>query len=61
MTDVRCTVRNCAYHAKGDICEAKEIMVSADSSRGFGMEVGDLGLRNSSSSRETQCVTFKPR
>jgi len=54
-------VRNCAYWGTGNVCEARAIKVSTDSSRGYDMEIGELGERNSSSSRETQCVTFKPR
>ncbi|MEW6080201.1 MAG: DUF1540 domain-containing protein [Bacillota bacterium] len=61
MTDVRCTVRNCAYWGTSNVCEARAIKVSTDSSRGYDMEIGELGERESTSSRETQCVTFKPR
>ncbi len=29
MTDVRCSVSNCAYWAKGSICTARDILISA--------------------------------
>ena len=61
MTEVKCGVRNCVYWGKGNICEADEIKVSINSRAGSDMEIGEIGESRSYSSRETQCVTFKPR
>lgn len=45
LSGVNCTVSECHYHTKDDRCSAESIMVNGNSA---------------TTSRETECETFKP-
>ena len=57
MTKVKCSVTNCYYNKKGEICEAEEIKVR-QSLTGTDMEIGSIETR---SSEGTVCETFRSK
>ncbi|WP_042478526.1 DUF1540 domain-containing protein [Bacillus ndiopicus] len=68
QVEVNCTVVNCIFHAKGDLCGAERIQVDMDDRRSRGSNAefaGDFDLRNSQDqarySFETCCNTFRPK
>lgn len=74
MTKVRCSVDNCEFWGKGDICKAEAIWVNSNSAAieedallfdsEFATELGALSNSDSSSamsSRQTCCATMRPR
>ena len=46
ISGIKCDVKNCEYHREGDKCQAGSIQV---------------GHGSCSSSKETECVTFKAK
>jgi hypothetical protein len=69
MPDVKCSVSNCTYWAKGNNCQADMIMVEVDphANKNFNAEfAGEYGYDSehkdaASSARETCCHTFKAK
>ncbi|MGE5575891.1 MAG: DUF1540 domain-containing protein [Syntrophothermus sp.] len=61
MTSVNCTVSDCTYWGKGNICDAGEITVTSDTAANTMMEVGEIGKTPSKTSAATSCKTFKPK
>ena len=62
MTSVNCTVSDCGYWGKGNICDAGEITVTSDAATdNTMMEVGAIGKTPSKTSANTACKTFKPK
>lgn len=65
--EVNCTVSNCVFHAKGNVCGAEEILVDMDyHTKNKGTEFAsdfDLGAaaEEASNSADTCCQTFKPK
>lgn len=68
--DVRCTVSNCYFWAKNDLCSADSILITADSAAdgharmAFGTEnhgdlVASMGDTPAQSMASTACRTFK--
>lgn len=73
MPQVKCTVSNC-YFWKNDFCNASEIEVAVNdgsskyaSDERSDMEIGQMGVTNTQTRREakntrdTCCVTFRPK
>jgi hypothetical protein len=60
LPEVKCSVDSCYYWDKGNICGADAIEVASNFAVNADMEAGMLG-KDSSTSNETQCVTFKPK
>ena len=68
MPEVRCSVSNCEYWAKGGACVADSILVEIDAhaNRNFATEFGDdLGENvhrdHAANSAATMCQTFKQK
>ncbi len=72
MSDVKCTVSNCYFWAKTNLCSADSILITSDRSvePHPGMAVGNeadsaliqaIGSTPASSIAETACHTFKAR
>lgn len=68
MPDVKCSVSNCSYWGKGNLCQADAIMIEIDkhSEANFYAEFAGESFDTehqdqASSSRNTCCHTFKPR
>lgn len=64
MPNVRCTVADCTYWDKGNICGAEMIWVTNDGLAGpHDMEVSQLESVQTEAKRsaDTCCKTFKPR
>ena len=59
MSDIKCSVDNCAYWDTNNICGAEQIEVSKNFFGNDDMEAGSLGA-NPSMSNQTKCTTFKP-
>ena len=64
--EVNCTVSNCVFHEKGNICGAKEILVDMNYHPKTDTEfASDFDYRTNSeqpaSSDDTCCKTFKPK
>lgn len=59
MPQIRCSVDNCAYWDKGDICGADAIEVGKNFFGDIDMEAGAMGA-DPSQSNQTKCITFKP-
>lgn len=64
--DVKCTVSNCTYHAKGNICGADKITVDMEGHSKYDTEFSDEfsiagRTTEASHSGETCCKTFKPK
>lgn len=64
--EVLCTVSNCAFHAKGNICGASQITVDMDYRSNYDTEFSqefDIKSRKEEAnhSGETSCRTFKPK
>jgi len=60
LPDIKCSVNSCHYWKKNNICGANEIEVARNLAGKNDIEAGMFGNK-SSTSNETQCVTFKPR
>lgn len=67
MPEVRCSVSNCEYWAKGGGCNANSILVEIDAHAGqdFNMEIGEIGegvhKDVAQNSAATMCHTFKAK
>ena len=67
MPDVRCSVANCTYWAKGGACTADSILVEIDAhaNQNFSTEIGEIGegvhQDHAKNSACTMCHTFKPQ
>lgn len=64
---VNCTVTNCFFHRKGNVCGAEEILIDThnhlkDQSSEFAAEVDFKEVsERAKSSEETCCKTFRPK
>ncbi|WP_071394940.1 DUF1540 domain-containing protein [Bacillus tuaregi] len=63
---VNCSVVNCAFHAKGNICGADKITIDMDHNSDydteFASEVGFNEVKEEANqSADTCCKTFKPK
>ncbi len=58
---VRCTVTNCRFWAKGDNCGAERIEVAVSGTRNARLDAGRFPGDRAATSEQTCCVTFKPR
>jgi len=62
---VNCTVSNCYFHKKGNVCGAEKILIDTDSkdkSSEFGSEIDFReAAEKAKSSEETCCKTFRPK
>ncbi|ARU61646.1 DUF1540 domain-containing protein [Tumebacillus avium] len=67
MPEVRCSVSNCEYWAKGGACVANSILVEIDAhaNRDFSTEFGEVGdgvhKDYAQNSAATMCHTFKQK
>lgn len=62
LTNVKCSVRNCAYWGRGDVCQADSIEVAVTGSPGARTDFdAAAGAFQAPTSEWTCCVTFKPR
>lgn len=67
--EVRCSVSNCFFHKKGNLCGAEKILIDTDSSRSRSRSSKDaefasefnLSKEHAATSYETCCKTFKPK
>lgn len=63
--EVNCTVSNCYFHRKGNICVAEKILIDTDSkdrSSEFGSEIDFREVEEKAkTSEETCCKTFRPK
>lgn len=63
--EVKCSVANCVFHAKGNICGADKITIDMDYASKYDTEFSDeLGFERkeeASQSSETCCKTFKQK
>ena len=64
--EVKCTVANCVYHAKGNLCGADEITIDIDRvatiDTEFSEEFAIQGRKEvANQSAETCCKTFKEK
>ncbi len=70
--DVRCTVSNCYFWAKNDLCSADSILITSDGqasqhpgmafgSENHGQMVAEVGDTPAGSMEMTSCHTFKAR
>jgi hypothetical protein len=68
---VRCTVDNCHYWGRGNVCDAREILVTSEQvARKYPANVDtqqlsaileEVGETPTGSSEETCCKTFRPK
>lgn len=61
---VNCTVSNCYFHQKGNVCGAEKILIDTekDQSSEFGSEIDFREAQErAKSSEETCCKTFRPK
>ena len=66
MLEVKCTVSDCFFHAKGNVCGAEKIEINLDTqaSKNGESEFGSEFLftpKKASFSTDTCCKTFKPK
>lgn len=65
MPEVRCTVNNCYYWDKGNVCVAESILVISDEALArIGKddeEFGEIGQTPARISKETCCYTFRQK
>ena len=64
--EVNCTVSNCVFHEKGDLCGAKEIIIDMNYHPKTDTEfASDFDYRTNTelpgNSEDTCCKTFKPK
>jgi hypothetical protein len=64
--EVSCTVVNCTFHAKGNICGADKITIDMDSQSKFDTEFAEEfsiegRSEEANQSADTCCKTFKPK
>lgn len=64
--EVNCSISNCAFHAKGNICGAKKITIDMGNESKYDTEFGqefDFKHRKeeANQSADTCCKTFKPK
>lgn len=66
MSDIKCTVTDCTFWAKGNNCAAEAIEVNGNPvaqqcKPQADMEVGEIGKAQASTSTDTMCKTFKQK
>lgn len=64
MPEVNCTVCNCEFWHRGNLCGAQSILITAGASRGadpFGDNAAILSGTPVATSQESFCLTFRPR
>lgn len=65
--EVNCTVSNCVFHAKGNICGAEKIQIDMDhnavkTNTEFASDFDTNNISEEANhSAETSCKTFKPK
>jgi Domain of Unknown Function (DUF1540) len=64
--DVKCTVANCVYHAKGNVCGADQITIDMDRVATIDTEFSEefaiqRRKENANQSADTCCKTFKQK
>ena len=64
--DVKCTVANCVYHAKGNVCGADQITIDMDRMATIDTEFsGEFAIQgrkeDANQSADTCCKTFKQK
>lgn len=59
LSQIKCSVDNCAYWDAGNLCGADTIEVGKNFFGNDDMEAGALGA-DPSMSNQTKCITFKP-
>jgi hypothetical protein len=65
--EVNCTVSNCYFHKKGNVCGAEKILIdrdhhSNDKSTEFASEISFRDVKKEAKkSAETCCKTFRPK
>lgn len=61
MPDVNCTVNNCKYWTKKNLCTAQQIVVQNDAEGGFSpkAKLDQLEATPASSKDDTCCQTFQ--
>jgi len=65
--EVKCTVSNCIFHAKGNVCGAEKIEIdmdyhAKDNNTEFASEFDYRSIsEEASQSADTCCKTFKPK
>ncbi|WP_338469415.1 DUF1540 domain-containing protein [Niallia sp. XMNu-256] len=64
--EVKCSVSNCVFHAKGNVCGADKITIDMDYSSKYDTEFSnELGFERkteeANESSETCCKTFKQK
>ncbi|WP_428908245.1 DUF1540 domain-containing protein [Niallia sp. Krafla_26] len=64
--EVKCTVANCVFHAKGNVCGADKITIDMDYTSNYDTEFSEeFGLQSrkeeANQSSETCCKTFKQK
>lgn len=65
QVEVNCTVANCVFHAKDDLCGAERILVDMNYRENTKEFAGDFDAfasrEKARNSFETCCKTFKPK
>lgn len=64
--EVRCSVSNCFFHKKGNLCGAEKILIDTDSkdhskNEEFATEFDFSKKDYANKSHDTCCKTFKPK
>ncbi|NLY80290.1 MAG: DUF1540 domain-containing protein [Lysinibacillus sp.] len=63
--EVNCTVTNCFFHKKGNVCGAEKILIDMDyrsKATEFASEIDFREVHEEArTSKETCCKTFKPK
>ena len=65
--EVKCTVSNCLFHEKGNICGAEKIEINMDKQANknnkaeFGSDFDLAALKKAATSTDTCCNTFTPK
>lgn len=61
MPDVNCTVNTCGYWQRGNLCNAKNIVIQTDLEGGFSPNSSLDNLKNTPADNidDTCCQTFK--
>lgn len=62
--EVRCSVSNCYFHKKGNVCGAEKIMIDTDWKSNNDTEFAsdfDFSKERAANSHDTCCKTFKPK
>ena len=68
LTEVRCSVADCAYYKEGNLCGAEKIMIEIDkhAAKSYDAEFGEESFSSehqdaAQTSAATCCQTFKPK